>query len=69
MSKTVTEKDKIGLRYQIEELQKMEDTVLTYSEDTTKAIKAIKESVLTEIETNGETYKDLIKYKHYFDKQ
>ena len=62
------DKDKDPLRKQLIELQCDEKTTLVNRDDIYKARDILKESVLSAIEANGQIYKELIKYKYYFDR-
>lgn len=50
------------------ELTELVEIILENSENTTIPIKAIRESVIAEIETNGQTYKEFSLYKNHFDR-
>jgi len=62
------DKDKDPLRKQLKELQCDEKTTLVNRDDIYKARDILKEAVLSAIEANGQIYKELFKYKYYFDR-
>lgn len=52
----------------LETLELEKKIMNTNNDDILKEREVLKESVLNTINTNGENYKELIKYKHYFDR-
>ena len=51
------------------EYLKIVEKIIVNSDSTIETITRVKKSVLEEIETNGNTYKDILKYKFHFDKE
>jgi len=68
-SETLELKKKIELIDHKCEYLKLVKMIIENSECTVETIARVKKSILEEIETNGTTYKDILKYKYHFDKE
>lgn len=67
-SNIVSEEDKVIMREDLKNIHIMEEKIYKDEEALLNYHKLLKEYIVTTIEENGETYKELIKYKHHFDR-
>ena len=68
LSDNITEETLNRVRQRSIEMHEKEKVMMAYIDKVSKEREPLKEEVMISIKSNGELYKELIKQKHYFDK-